>query len=312
MPYTASRPQLFFRQGGTGDPLLCIPGFAVSSAVYEALAERYERRFRFVTYDHPGSGRSAKYAAPLSMAQLAAGAVRVLDELEIDAAHVLGSSLGGLVAQELAIRFPHRVRALVLVGTASAGPLATPPPIGALASATGRMAADSLRRRQLWMAPALFASDFPAREPDRVRAILASIAAHPTPPWTIFAQLLAFSTHDRDRDLGRIGAPTLVLHGERDALVSIANTHRLAAGIPDAEVQVVAGAGHGFLFEREEQTFQRICDWLGEQEPIAPGEQPTRLEALGERMTRKAAVPIGAWRVQRNGLALAYRAVTQW
>lgn len=310
MPYTASRPQLFFRERGTGEPLLCIPGFAVSSAVFDSLSPLYERRFRYVTYDHVGSGRSAKYTTPVSMAQLAADAIRVLDELDIDAAHVLGSSLGGLVAQEIAIRFPHRVRGLLLVGTASAGPLATPAPIAGLARATAQIGVDSLRRRRLWMAAALFSDDFAKREPDGVGEVLASLTKHPAPPWALLGQLLAFSTYDRDRDLSRIRAPTLVLHGERDVLVSAANTHRLAAGIPNAEVEVVPGAGHACMYEQARPVFATICDWLDREQPVAHADKPSGLEEMTERLTRKAAVPIGIWRVQRNSVALAYRAFT--
>jgi pimeloyl-ACP methyl ester carboxylesterase len=311
MPFTATRPQIYFRAGGIGEPLLCIPAFAVSSSPFEAVRPLYETRFRFVTYDHAGAGRSAKYPMPLSMAQLAAGVVRVMDELEIDSAHVLGSSLGGLVAQELALRFPHRVRGMVLLGTASAGPLATPPPIGGLLRATGRIVAGSLSRRRLWLAPALFASEFPVREPDRAKEVNRRLTQGVAPPSTIFGQLLAFSTHDRDRDLGRIRAPTLVVHGELDALVSVANAHRLAGGIPDAEIHIVRGAGHGCLIEEQQAVFETICDWLDRRSPIATPPAPRGLAALVEPLTRKAAVPIGAVRVQRNSLALAWRALNE-
>jgi 3-oxoadipate enol-lactonase len=307
MSYTATRPRLFFTDGGTGVPFLCIPGFAASSAVYESLRPLYESHFRFVTYDHPGSGRSAKYGVPISMAQLAAHAARILDELDIEAAHVLGASLGGLVAQELAIRFPHRVRALVLVGTATSGPLATPPPIEGLARATAYTVADSVRRRQLWLGRAVFADDFAAG--NEANPIIRSLASYLPPPWTLFGQVLAFATHERQRDLGRIRAPTLILHGERDRLVSIANTYRLAAGIPNAALHVVPGAGHGCLFEQSEPVLETICQWIDRHGPIDSAARPTGVAALTERITRKAAVPIGAWRVQRNLLALVYRAL---
>jgi fermentation-respiration switch protein FrsA (DUF1100 family) len=118
---------------------------------------------------------------------------------------------------------------------------------------------------------------------------------------------LAFATHDRERDLGRIRAPTLILHGEQDLLVSIANTHRLAAGIPNAAIHVVPGAGHGCLLEQPEYVLDAICEWVDRQGPIAAAAGPTGVAALTERITRQAAVPIGAWRVQRNGLSLATR-----
>jgi pimeloyl-ACP methyl ester carboxylesterase len=281
--------------------LLCITGFAASSAVYESLGPLYESRFRFITYDHLGSGRSAKLGMPTSMAQLAAHAARILDELEIEAAHVLGSSLGGLVAQELALRFPHRVRALVLVGTASSAPLAVPPPLGGLARATASVVADSVRRRQLWLGRAMFADDFATR--NEADPIVNSLTRYLPSPWALCGQVLAFATHDRDRDLGRINAPTLILHGERDLLVSVANTHRLATRIPNAVLHIVPGAGHGCLFEQQELVFEALCQWIDRQGPVPPAARPAGLAVFAERITRPAALPIGAWRVQQSALA---------
>jgi pimeloyl-ACP methyl ester carboxylesterase len=234
------------------------------------------------------------------MAQLAAHAVRILDALDIERAHVLGASLGGLVAQELAIRFPHRVRTLMLAGTASSGPLAVPAPIGVLAKAAVYMVADSVRRRQLWPGRAVFAADFAARQ--EADLIIRSMARDFPPAWTLCGQLLAFATHERSRDLGRVRAPTLILHGERDLLVSITNTRRLTAGIPNTTLHVVPGAGHGCLLEQAGPVFDTICDWLDRQDPTAPATRPAALATLTERVTRRAAVPIGIWRVQREAL----------
>lgn len=295
MSYTAGRPRLFFTERGTGDPLLCIPGFAASSGVYASLGPLYETRFRFITYDPLGSGRSAKWAPPTSTAQLAAQATRILDELDIETAHVLGASLGGLVAQELAIRFPHRVRTLVLVGTASSGPLATPAPIGGLARATADVVADSVRRRKLWLGRAVFADEFGLA--DDAGPVLDSLLRDLPPPWTVFGQVLAFATHDRDRDLGRIEAPTLILHGERDVLVSIANARRLATGIPTVALHVVPGAGHGCLLEQPETVFSAIGAWIERHGPFPPRAGPTGAAAFTERIARAAAIPIGACRV---------------
>lgn len=293
--YTAARPRLFFTDRGAGDAFLCITGFAASSAVYESLGPLYESRFRFITYDHLGSGRSTKCGLPTSMAQLAAHATRILDELGIETAHVLGASLGGLVAQELAIRFPHRVRTLVLVGTASSGPLAVPAPLRGLARATAHVVADSVRRRQLWVGRAMFGDDFAvSTEAD---PIIDSLSRYLPPPWALFGQVLAFATHDRDRDLRRIRAPTLVLHGERDVLVSIANSDRLASGIPSAALHVFPGAGHGCLLEQPATVFDVICAWIDRQGSITLPARPTGAAAFRERITRQAAIPIGATRL---------------
>ncbi len=122
---TVSRPRLHVEDRGDGEPLLAITGWTISSAVFDPIAHLYVPRLRCVSYDHRGSGRSARWVGAVSMALLAADAARVLDELGIEAAHVAGVSMGGMVALELAVRMPHRVRSLVLVGATAGQPVAT-------------------------------------------------------------------------------------------------------------------------------------------------------------------------------------------
>jgi 3-oxoadipate enol-lactonase len=262
MPRTSKPPRLFFEDRGDGDPVLVIGGFGVSSAVLDPLADLWSTRLRCITYDHPGTGRSSKRACPISTAGLAASAVRVLDELEIDAVHVAGLSLGGAIAQELALRFPHRVRGLILISTTASGPLRSPPHLCELALTTARIVKESVRRRRLWFAPAFFSDGFMEREPERAAALMRPVTAHPAPPWSLAGQSLAAALHGRARDLRRIHAPTLVLHGERDVLVPVADAELLARGIRGAELRIIPDAGHGLAVELCAETFEIVVDWL--------------------------------------------------
>ena len=310
MPFTSGSPRLFFEERGVGDPLLVIGGFGASSAAIAPLAELWSTRFRCVTYDHPGTGRSSKRACPLSTAALAASATRVLDELEIDAAHIAGLSLGGAIAQELALRFPHRVRGLMLVSTSPAGPLSSPPDPRRLALTTVQIFKESIDRRRLWLAPALFSEGFVARDPDRAETLMRGLGAHPAPPWSLAGQYLAAGLHDRALDLHRIHAPTLVLHGERDVLVPAANAELLARCIPDAELRILPDAGHGLPIELAAETFETMCDWLERRRPCA-GDPPVAVTARAERLTRSLAVPLGALRFARSTLTLAGRVLAR-
>jgi pimeloyl-ACP methyl ester carboxylesterase len=307
MPLTTTPPRLYFEVRGDGEPLLVMVGFAVSCAVMEPLAELYATRLQCITYDHPGTGRSSRRPVPYTTAHLAASAIRLLDELGIEAAHVAGLSMGGIVAQELALRFPHRVRGLILVSTSTSGPLSTPPDLRRIAAAAPRMVGGSLLRRRPWLAPALFSPAFVARDPDRADALLRPMTAHLS-AWGTLGQLCAASLHDRALDLHRIRAPTLVLHGDRDVLVPVSNARLLAAGIPDAELRVFPGAGHGVALEHAEETFSLMCEWLARRRPAA-GKPPSRAASGAERLSRRLAVPIGGFRVGRSSAVRVSRVI---
>ena len=165
-----------------------------------------------------------------------------------------------------------------------------------MASVVPRLVGGTLTRRRPWLGPALFSDEFLAREPERAEALVRPMLANLAGPWGILGQLFAAGLHDRALDLHRIRAPTLVLHGDRDVLVPVSNARMLADGIPDAELRVFAGAGHGVALEHAEETFAVICDWLARRRPAA-GERPGRAAAGAERLSRRLAVPIGGLRV---------------
>jgi pimeloyl-ACP methyl ester carboxylesterase len=303
MPLTTKPPRLYYEQRGTGDPLLWITGFGASSAVLEPLADRWSARFQCITYDHPGTGRSSRRACPLTTAQLAKSAIDVLDELGIDAAHIAGLSLGGAVAQELAIRFPGRVRGLILISTSTSGPLSIPPDPRTLLAATRLIWTESVRRRNVWLAPAMFADGFAEREAEQARALTQLVLVHPPSAWALAGQYVAACLHDRALDLHRIRAPTLVLHGADDILVPATNGRKLADGIADAELHEFPRAGHMLLYEHPDATFRVVREWLDRRAPGAPQVS----SAHAERVTRALSVPLGALRVTRSSVALLRR-----
>ena len=154
------------------------------------------------------------------MAMLAADAARVLDDRGIASAHVVGLSMGAAVALELAIRMPHRVKSLVLVGGGAGGPTT----VTAGRARGGRHASatccrTALRHRQAWPAAALFSARFRDEHPDRVAEYMPYFARHRAPPWMTGWQALAAACFGRRGSLARVRAPTLVLHGGRDVMV---------------------------------------------------------------------------------------------
>ena len=294
--------RLFYERSGSGEPLLLVTGFTISSAVFEPILDLYGSRFACVTYDNRGSGRSRSRAAPTSMPQLAADAAGLLDRLGIESAHVYGLSMGGMIAQELALRFPERVRGLVLGGTSPGGPMAARPSLAELQALGWAMAGGGAGRGRPWLAGALFSDAFRREHPDRVRALLRPFWLHRPPGWGITAHWWATVYHDTVSRLGRIQAPTLVMHGERDAMAPVANARLLAERIPDAELVLVPGAGHAYLLEQPEASFAALTGWLDRRGEIAPGGRRGRAAVRMEPVTRRLGLPIGA---ARTGASLA-------
>jgi 3-oxoadipate enol-lactonase len=286
--------RLHVERHGAGEPLLFITGFTISAAVFEPVLDRYAARFDCVLYDNRGSGRSSAPWWPTSMPELAADAAGVLDRLSLPAAHVYGVSMGGMIAQELAIRFPDRVRGLVLGATTPGGPRAIRPTLAEL-----RALAGDLRRDR---GAHLFSPAFRREHPAEARRLLAAFARHRPPPQGVVSQLLATVYHDTASRLGQIQAPTLVLHGDQDAMSPLANARVLAERIPDAELAVLPGAGHAYALEQPEASLRRLVDWLARREPIPPGRPRSGVAAAAEPLTRALGLPIG---VARTGASLA-------
>ncbi len=243
VPYTATRSRLWYERRGRGEPLLWISGFGFSSAVFEPVAELYTPRFDCIAYDNRGSWRSASPLRPTSIPELAGDAVALLDFLELESAHVYGLSMGGMIAQEVALRFPHRVRGLILGCTTAGGPRAALPSLGSLQSLAKPSPRALLDPIGGWLGSLLFSAEFRRTHPARTRRLLEYFLSHPPPPHGITAQWWAACFHDTGSRLHRIKAPTLVIHGELDAMVPPSNSRFLAARIPAAELAEIPGAG---------------------------------------------------------------------
>ncbi len=295
-----SAARLHVEREGSGEPLLWITGFAISSEIFAPVIGDYTGEFDCIRYDNRGAGRSEAPWWPTSMPELACDAVRLLDALGLDSAHVYGLSMGGMIAQEMAVRFPDRVRALVLGATSHGGPravLPSPKIAAALASraAPARMRADLL-------AAALFTEDYRRREPALVVEHLTRLGAHRASVRGLLSHLLASFHHETRSRLALISAPTLVLHGEHDRLTPLGNARMLAERIPDATLVVVPDAAHGYLLEKPEESHRAFTTWLSERSPVPAGRPLTGLAAAAEPLTRALGLPLGA---ARAGATLA-------
>jgi 3-oxoadipate enol-lactonase len=305
VPFAGGGPRLHYERSGSGEPLLLITGFTISAAVFEPVLPLYTRRFACVSYDNRGSGRSASPLHPTSIPELAGDACRVLDAAGIESAHVYGLSMGGMIAQEMAIRFPERVRGLVLGCSTPGGPRAIRPTLSELGALGAGMLAGMREPGFPVLARMLFSPAFRENHPERVRELLRFFAAHRAGPWGGASHFWASVYHDTVARLGTIQAPTLVMHGGADTMAPIANARLLADRIPDAELCVVPGTGHAYLLEDPETSFDLFTDWLDRRSPIAPGVEHTGFAKRVEPLTRALGLPVGALRTGRSLIALA-------
>jgi pimeloyl-ACP methyl ester carboxylesterase len=192
------------------------------------------------------------------MAQLAGDAAAVLDAVAVEGAHVIGISLGGMVAQELVLAQPARVRKLVLCSTTPGGETSFPMPEQTVALMTRAPDLDPLEALRLFVVNAL-APDAPAQLVDE---IVAHRLKHPPNREGWFALAAAGASHDVAARLRDIAVPTLVVHGTADNVVDVRNAKLMADTIPGARLELYEGVGHLLPWERPQEFTALVEEFL--------------------------------------------------
>jgi len=266
MPHaTIHGHDLFYERSGAGEPLLLIMGMSGTHLSWgEPFLQDLREDFEVCVYDHRGVGHSSQAAAGFSIADLAEDAAGLLDELGWDTAHVVGISMGGMVAQELALRHPDRIRTLTLGCTYAGGPgssLASEATIGRLAQAWGSGDREQAIRVgwEVNVSPE-HAADDAAFQRFREMALELPVALE-----VIMAQMQAVGGHDTSARLADITAPTLVIHGTADEMLPVSNARAIAERVPHARLEIMEGIGHLFFHERPAESARLIRDFALEE-----------------------------------------------
>jgi len=243
---------------GDGPPLLLIHGLGYARWGWEPVAEPLAQRFRLLLFDNRGIGESEIPPGPYTARAMAEDAVSVLDEAGVESAHVVGTSLGGMVAQELALGWPDRVERLVLACTTPGGADAYPLPERTLAliAEAPTLPQDVALRRFVENALA------PGAPQELIDRIAVHRLASPPDPAGWAAQAAAGASFDAFGRLGEIVAPTLVLHGTADGVVDPRNAELLAGRIPQARVELFPDTGHLFFWEQPERFVRIVGEFL--------------------------------------------------
>ncbi len=245
-------------QGPEGaPPLLLIMGMGFPARAWHALPDRLAESFRVLTFDNRGTGSSTPGRGLFRIRDMAEDAVAVLDAAGLARAHVFGVSMGGMIALELVLNAPERVRSLALGATFAGHLRAVKPPLGTLRDLLVARTVPRSRAVPIF-ARFLVSKEYLAREPGAFERWLARCG----PPSTgvLMRQLAAVVRHATESRLPRIDAPTLVITGDRDRLVPVENSRRLARAIRGARLVELAGAGHCFPLERPAETVKALSD----------------------------------------------------
>ena len=241
--------------------LVLVQGLGFDRAGWEPIVGHLKRHFRLVLIDNRGSGDSDPSPQRFEVAQMASDVVAVLDHAGIAKAHVLGISLGGMIAQELAAGHPDRVDALVLAATTPGFPGGYPVPSASMAlfAAGPFLSLDAKRRRHVMNA--LSAATVRDR-PELVEELVEHVTARPTSPRGASAQAIAGAAYVSSYGPHAIRARTLVLHGDADTVVDPRNARILARRIPHAELVLFPGLGHLLFWEDPDAFAEAVTSFL--------------------------------------------------
>ncbi|MFL5954713.1 MAG: alpha/beta fold hydrolase [Gaiellaceae bacterium] len=248
--------KIAWEERGSGRPLLLIQGLGYARWSWEPVVPRLAERYWVLFFDNRGIGESDKPAGPYTAREMADDALQVLDEAGVERAHVLGASLGGMIAQELAVAAPDRVEKLILCCTTPGGAATVPMPevtVKLFAEAATLPPEVALRR---FVENAL-ASDASA---ELVQELYERRVANPLDPagWQAQAAAgLGFAGVD-----AAIAAPTLLVTGTEDNVVDPRNSDVLAERIAGAELERLDGAGHLFFWEQPDRFVTIVEDFL--------------------------------------------------
>lgn len=256
---------IYYEVHGEGEPLVLIMGYGHNSGHWFSQIPGLSQEYGVIAFDNRGTGRSDKPDIPYTVQTLAEDMSGLLEALGIDAAHIYGVSMGGMIAQEFALCYPDKVISLILGCTNCGGRNSIMPDAEAMdllfnAERMKRLTPEQNARETL---PFLCNQEFIDNNPDIVEQYITKTVEYVTPLHSYRRQTGAIMKHDTYERLPQIKAPTLVIAGTADRLIPAENSRILASRIPTAELVTLENIGHGFFIEAVEEANKAILDFLG-------------------------------------------------
>lgn len=260
MPHADCNGQrLYYEVHGEGEPLLCIHGLSASTLGWLPQIPAWSERFRTIVFDNRDVGQSSRAAGEYAIADMTADALALADTLGLETFHLLGLSMGGAIAQELALAAPERVRTLTLCVTFGGG--------GAWARMQGQLWSQRVpgmsREDRIDELMLLCFSEAFYENADMVAFVRQALLAGPEQePDAFVRQLMATTRHEARERLGALDLPVHVIGAEQDVLVPVWKSQELARLIPGARLTVLEGAAHGANLEFAERFNAAVLTFL--------------------------------------------------
>jgi pimeloyl-ACP methyl ester carboxylesterase len=254
------RTQLYWESTGHGAPVLMIMGLGLSGGAWWRTVPVLSRRLRVITFDARGIGRSPSPRHNHTVEAMADDAVSVIEGLGFESAHVYGFSLGGMVAQSVALRHASRVQSLVMGATHAGGPRAVRPDDDVLAFFNRRSTMET--EEAAWASvPYNYGPRCREERVDRIAEDIEVRLQNPFNPAAYRAHLYAAAVHNCHGRLRRIGVPTMIVHGAYDRIIPVDNAYLIASGLPDCRLRILEDSGHLYPTE-EPEIEEEIADFF--------------------------------------------------
>lgn len=245
---------------GKGKPLLLIMGLNAEKSGWNSQVSFFKNNYQVITFDNRGSGKSSKPQGPYSMKMMADDAIGLMDSLGIDKAHVVGTSMGGMIAQEIAVHYPERILKLVLASTCACQD-------NRLNGATAEVIQAAQSSRKLGTVVINLAFNKPLNRffivlIARVRSKFTNAAARAAGKVGFKGQLEACLNHNTLERLHLIKAPTLVITGTRDRVIRPSSSEIIAGKITDSRLVKVEKGSHLFNMEMKREFNRQVLNFL--------------------------------------------------
>jgi len=252
---------IYYDVHGQGDPLVLIMGLRRNVEWWYRQIPALAEHFQVIAFDNRGAGRSDKPVMEYSIRLFADDTAGLMDALELPCAHILGFSMGGYIAQELALNYPDKVKNLILACTGCGGDrvvLMSPERLEKFTANAGLKPEEILRKDM----EIYFSDQYVKQHPEKIEEFIEISLRHYQPADAFERQFDACLRHDTVARLNRLAVPTLIMTGDDDPLVPPENSHILKELIPAAELFVFPGGRHCMIIEKADQFNQKAIEFF--------------------------------------------------